>query len=98
MHTDYLRVRHRDRHDNRNFTVWQTLTKPTRFVATWDHTGADNPPATDADYTAATFCGAIDELTGSRNPFREPPIKQPSNNDQTTVSAVTTRTLQPELF
>lgn len=60
--TDYLRVRHRDRHDGRNFTVWQTLATPRRYVATWDHPAADNPPATDADYIAATFCGAIDAL------------------------------------
>lgn len=98
-HYHYLKIRHREKHEGRAFTVYQTLTKPTRYVARWDLPGGeDNTPADDADYTASSFCRAIDALLlGSRNLLREPPIKQPSSNDQISIPT-TTRTLQPELF
>jgi len=95
-HYHYLKIRHREKHDGRAFTVYQTLTAPRRFVARWDLPGGeDNTPATDDDYTASSFCKAIDALLLVKGDMGNPisVIKQPSSNDQ-----ITTRILQPELF
>lgn len=89
MLNDYLRVRHRDCHDGRKFIVWQTLTKPHRFVATWDQIGEDNVPA-ESEYRHRSFCVAIDSLiAGASHPqskqvaeFRPAVISPPPANKQ----------------
>lgn len=88
-----LRVRHRDKHDGRPYTVYRTIGSPIRFAATWDHDGADNVPV-EADYQHETFWGAIQSLV---DPNAAPRAASPAPV-ATPVAAAAVPVLQPELF
>lgn len=89
MTYNHLRIRHRDKHDGRPFAVYQTLSGPRRFAATWE----GDPTPSDADCTSPTFCQAIDALLLSVQP-----VNAAAQNVFVQPQPDLSRDLQPELF